>query len=126
MSISLISLFPDPEPLLQLSPEEVAWVILDIVKSWDANQLHQNMNHHNFSSSETAQYTRLRPEVMNVLAEGWAWLQRECLFVPKPGNFNNVILSRKAANDLGGGDASQAQDDEKGTNVAMFSSADRS
>lgn len=96
MGITLISLFPDPESLLDLSPEELAWVILEIVKSWDSNQLHQNMNHHNFSSMEAAPYTRLRTEVMNLLGEGWAWLERECLFVPKPGSFNNVILSRKA------------------------------
>jgi uncharacterized protein (TIGR02391 family) len=93
---TLVSLFPDPEPLLQLSPEEVAWVILEIVKSWDTNQLHQNMNHHNFSSTEAVPYTRLRQEVMNVLAEGWAWLTRECLLVPRAGSLNDAILSRKA------------------------------
>ena len=54
------------------------------------------MNHHNFSSTEVVPYTRLRQEVANVLAEGWAWLQRECLFVPKLGSSGNVILSRKA------------------------------
>ena len=93
---TLVSLFPDPEPLLQLSPEEVAWVILEIVKSWDSNQLHQNMNHHNFSSTEVIPYTQLRQEVMEVLVEGWAWLKRECSLVPRPGSFDNLILSRKA------------------------------
>jgi uncharacterized protein (TIGR02391 family) len=96
VGITLISLFPDPEPLLQLSPEEIAWVILEIVKSWDSNQLHQNMNHHNFSMTEAGPYTRLRPEVMNVLAEGWAWLMRECLLVPRPGALADTMLSRKA------------------------------
>lgn len=96
VGITLISLFPDPEPVLQLTPKEVAWIILEIVKSWDANQLHQNMNHHNFSSTEVAAYSRLRQEVANVLAEGWAWLVRECLFVPRPGAFNQMMLSRKA------------------------------
>lgn len=34
---------------------------------------------------------------MNVLSEGWAWLQRECLIVPRPGASGEFgILSRKA------------------------------
>jgi uncharacterized protein (TIGR02391 family) len=96
MATTLISLFPDPEVLVQLSPEEIAWVILQIVKTWDSNQIRQNMNHHNFGSTEAAPYGQRRSEVMNVLSEGWAWLQRECLFVPALGSFNNMMLSRKA------------------------------
>jgi len=33
---------------------------------------------------------------MEVLAEGWAWLQRECLLVPRPGSSDDAMLSRKA------------------------------
>jgi uncharacterized protein (TIGR02391 family) len=94
---TLISLFPDPEPLLQLSPEEIAWVILEIVNSWDPERLRQNLAPHSFTHSEALDYTRLRQEVMEVLAEGWAWLQRECLLVPRPGTSGEyAILSRKA------------------------------
>jgi hypothetical protein len=60
MSKTLISFFPDPEPILQLSPEEIAWVILEIVMSWDAERARQNLAAHNFTSSEAAPYTRLR------------------------------------------------------------------
>jgi hypothetical protein len=94
---ALVSFFPDPEPILQLSPEEIAWVILEIVNSWDAERVRQNLAAHNFTSSEALPYTRLRQEVMNVLSEGWAWLQRECLIVPRPGASGEFgILSRKA------------------------------
>lgn len=96
MAKTLISLFPDPEPLLELSPDEIAWIILEIVRSWDAGRIHQNLNHHNFATLETQAYNRLRQEVMDVLSEGWAWLKRECLLVPRPGSFDNAILSRKA------------------------------
>ena len=41
-------------------------------------------------------YTELRPEVMNVLAEGWAWLIRECLLVPRPVSMIDTMLSRRA------------------------------
>jgi len=96
VSKTLISFFPDPEPILQLSPEEIAWVILEIVNSWDEARTFQNLAHHNFTSSEALPYTRLRQEVMSVLSEGWAWLQRECLIVPRPGAPDFAILSRKA------------------------------
>lgn len=90
---TLVSLFPDPEPLLQLSPEEIAWIILEIVSSWNASRQFQTLNHYNFTSLEVAPYTRLRQEVMDVLAEGWAWLQRECLLVPHPGGSANFMIS---------------------------------
>lgn len=95
---SLVSLFPDPEPLLQLSPEEVAWIILHILKSKDAEAFRQHANHHTFASFESNSYPReAREAVMNVLVEGWAWLQRECLLVPRPGASGDYfILSRKA------------------------------
>ena len=96
MNKTLIGLFPDPEPLLQLLPEEIAWVILEIVNSWEAERGRRNLTHHSFATSETVSYTRLRQEVMEVLAEGWAWLQRECLLVPRPGSSDDAMLSRKA------------------------------
>lgn len=97
MDKTLVSLFPDPEPLLQLSPEEVAWIILEIINSWNPTMQYNQLAHHNFTHSETVPYTRLRQEVMEVLSEGWAWLQRECLLVPRPGVSGEwVILSRKA------------------------------
>jgi uncharacterized protein (TIGR02391 family) len=93
---TLLSLFPDPEPLLAMTPEEIAWVILEVVRPWDQGQIHQNLNHLNFVTLQTTGYTRLQQEAMDVLSEGWAWLKRECLFVPRPGSYENVILSRKA------------------------------
>ena len=97
MEKTLTSLFPDPEPLLQLSPEEIAWIILEIVSSWNEGRLEQHLAYHNFAHFEATSYTRLRREVMAVIAEGWAWLQRECLLVPRPGTSGDfMILSRRA------------------------------
>jgi uncharacterized protein (TIGR02391 family) len=96
MAKTLVSMFPDPEQILRLEPEEVAWVILEIVQSWDPARRYQSMNHYNFEREETNNYTKLKQEVMDGLSEGWAWLQRECLFVPRPGSSDIFILSRKA------------------------------
>ena len=97
MSKSLTSIFPEPEQVLQLSPEELAWVILEILNSKSDDELRQFANHHVFTSREAQAYTRLREEVMRVLVEGWAWLQRECLIAPRPGSSaDNFILTRKA------------------------------
>jgi uncharacterized protein (TIGR02391 family) len=42
-------------------------------------------------------YQTRRQEVMNVLVEGWAWLQRECLLAPRPGaSADFMILTRRA------------------------------
>lgn len=58
--------------------------------------LRQNMNHHSFGQQEIRPYTTLKEEVLQVLSEGWAWLERECLLVPRPGSSGDFILSRKA------------------------------
>lgn len=96
MTKTLVSMFPDAEQILQLEPQEIAWVILEIVQSWEPAKIHQYLNHHNFEEMETRPYTKLKQEVMDALSEGWAWLKRECLFVPRSGSYDNVILSRKA------------------------------
>lgn len=97
MAKTLVSMFPDPQQILQLEPEEIAWVILEIVKSWEQSQIHQYLNHHDFQYQETKTYPQPKQqEVADVLCEGWAWLKRECLFVPRPGSYDNVVLSRKA------------------------------
>jgi uncharacterized protein (TIGR02391 family) len=97
MPKSLISIFPEPEQLLSLEPEELAWVVLEILQSMSDDELRQSANHHNFISTASMQYPRLRQEVMNVLVEGWAWLQRECLLAPRPGASSDfMILTRRA------------------------------
>jgi uncharacterized protein (TIGR02391 family) len=97
VSKSLASVFPDPEHLLQLPPEELAWVILEILSSMNDDELRQFANHHTFTVRETRAYNRLQEEVKKVLVEGWAWLQRECLIAPRPGGgADSFILTRKA------------------------------
>jgi len=96
MSKSLVSLFPDPEQVLQLSPEELAWVILEILTSKTDDELRQLANHHVLTFQEAKPYPRLREEVKKVLVEGWAWLQRECLIAPRPGSgADYFIITRK-------------------------------
>jgi len=91
-------MFPEPEQVLRLEPEEIAWVILEIVQSWDASRIHQHLNHHNFQDAETKPYTKLKSEVADVLCEGWAWLKRECLFVPRPGSWRACATGSCAFN----------------------------
>lgn len=94
---SLTSMFPDPEQLLQLSAEELAWLILTILNSYNEEEFRQLANHHTFTIHETRPYTRLQEEVKKVLVEGWAWLERECLIAPRPGAGADLfILTRKA------------------------------
>jgi hypothetical protein len=94
---SLASMFPDPEQLLQLSAEELAWIILTILNSYNEEEFRQLANHHTFTIHETRPYARLQEEVKTVLVEGWAWLERECLIAPRPGASADLfILTRKA------------------------------
>jgi len=94
---SLASMFPDPEQLLQLSAEELAWIILTILNSYNEDEFRQLANHHTFTSHETRPYKKLQEELKKVLVEGWAWLERECLIAPRPGASADLfILTRKA------------------------------
>jgi uncharacterized protein (TIGR02391 family) len=94
---SLVSIFPDPEQLLQLSPPELAWVILEILNSMSDDELRQLGNHNAFAVHQTRPYTRLQEDVKKVLVEGWAWLQRECLIAPHPNrSADSFMLTRKA------------------------------
>jgi len=93
---SLVSLFPEPEQVIQLSPDELAWIILEILRSKTDDELRQLANHHVFTFKEAQPYSRLRNDVAKVLVEGWAWLQRECLIAPRPGSSADYfILTRK-------------------------------
>ena len=90
-------MFPDPEQLLQLSAEELAWLILMILNSYNEEEFRQLANHHTFAMHETRPYTRRQEDVKKVLVEGWAWLARECLIAPRPGASADLfILTRKA------------------------------
>jgi uncharacterized protein (TIGR02391 family) len=94
---ALVSIFPDPEQVLQLSPDELAWVILEILSSMTEDELRQLANHNTFVTHATRPYTRLQGDVKKVLVEGWAWLQRECLIAPHPDrSADSFMLTRKA------------------------------
>ena len=107
---TLLALFPDPEVLLALAPEELAEAILPL-----AANLRQNNTVH-FSALTSQIYGGPGPipgypqhrhaSVELAMAEAWAWLQANGLLVPEPGsNGNNgwMLLSRRAQKILANG-----------------------
>jgi uncharacterized protein (TIGR02391 family) len=57
-----------------------------------------SMNRYNFSLPHTVEGypTAFRDQASEILAEGWAWLEREGLIVPKPGTQGEwIIITRR-------------------------------
>jgi len=97
MSKSLASIFSNADALLELSPEELAALILEVLNSMEPEEFRQYATHHNFAMQAVQGYPQeRREELKTVLVEGWAWLQRECLIAPRPGTASEwVIVTRK-------------------------------
>lgn len=97
MSKSIHSIIPDHEAILALEPEEVAGVVLEYLNSID--QSREGMpNRYNFSLSNTVEeYPKeVREQILEVLMEGWSWLEREGLIAPKPGQQGEwVFVTRR-------------------------------
>lgn len=95
----LRDLLPDPESLLVLEPEELAGLLLQAFKMSG----HKQFSRHNIMLSFThgtpppyqAPYANQIPPV---IAEAWAWLERECLLITKPTDAHWQVLSRRAMN----------------------------
>jgi uncharacterized protein (TIGR02391 family) len=94
---TLISVCPDPETILKFEPEEMAWVLLEVLQSRDDNLMRVRGNHYTFAQDELKTYPKEKRQALNqVLVEGWAWLQRECLLVSRPETEGEFVLSRRA------------------------------
>lgn len=98
---TLLELFPDPETLLALSPEELAEAILPIASSMRQNGvviLGLMDTQYNGGSGNQAFYPQaIRPAIAKAIAEAWSWLQSTGLLVQDPGNVVGwMFLSRRA------------------------------
>ncbi len=94
--MSIHSLLPDAKALLDLEPDGLAGVVLQHLNSLDPYEKRQ-LNRYNFSLHAADGYPQdQQPAVSLVLMEGWAWLEREGLLVPKPRQQGDwVDISRR-------------------------------
>lgn len=95
--MSLATLVPDGDALLQLEPEEIGGVILEFLHSREAQDSGM-LNRNNFGLPHVvAEYPRhLQSKISHVLMEGWIWLEREGLIAPDPQQTGGwVFLTRR-------------------------------
>src|ERR1700731_575358 len=85
MPISLKTVIPAASSVVQLEPEELAGVLIQILNSLTP-QDQQQLNRHNFLTYWGVEgYSQGdRGKLEFALAEAWAWLERECLIAPRP------------------------------------------
>ncbi len=92
--------FPDPETLLRLQPEEVGALLL----SYLVRLREFRVNRYNIigrGSFRLAGYAESQTEtikaVADILSEGWAWLEREGLVAPDPDQTgrDSVFVTRR-------------------------------
>jgi len=93
----------DPDVLLTLSPEELGGLILTFIKSFEGQQADYFLNEHNFSIDPRVVEgypDERKPEIIRVLMEGWAWLVKENMIVPRPNSYGEgwMMLSRNGQN----------------------------
>ncbi|MCX6691958.1 MAG: TIGR02391 family protein [Methanoregula sp.] len=95
----LYDLFPDPDALLSLEPEELAGVVLEFLNSLGPEYSGQYLNSHNFSLPHTVDGypQQKKDEILKALMEAWVWLEREGMLAPQPGSFNEgwVFITRR-------------------------------
>ncbi len=93
--MSIDSLIPDYETLLNLEPEELAGIVLEYLS---LPEMGNKLNSYNFGLPDTVKaYPRqVQDEVSRALMEAWIWLEREGFLAPKPGDSGNwVFITRK-------------------------------
>ncbi len=95
--MSIHSLVPDAEALLELEPEELAGVLMEHRNSLP-DSVQRSLSRYNFSLPDTVrEYPREHQDaLMEALMEAWVWLEREGLLVPQPGAERDwVFISRR-------------------------------
>jgi uncharacterized protein (TIGR02391 family) len=75
---------PPPDVAIELSPEQLALFVLRFLNDPDTSDYR---NRYNFTLMSNTDYAPNpgRAAMQIVLAEAWAWLEREGLIVPRPG-----------------------------------------
>jgi uncharacterized protein (TIGR02391 family) len=83
MPQQLIDLFPDAETALELSPEELGAVLLEIWPQDPATM--SSLIHESFNPNRPRPYPNtVRRQMELAVAEAWSWLEREGLVVRDP------------------------------------------
>lgn len=97
MSVSLLKrLLPTPDDVLEPEPEEMAGVLLKVLKSG-----HADMHLHNFliGLDQTHEvYPRVKtPDLKKAIIERWTWLEQHGLTAPAPQDVKAgwVYVTRK-------------------------------
>lgn len=97
MGVTIYSLIPNHELLLELEPEELAGFVLECLNSLPKG--HHNLNSHNFCQpSNLKEYPEQDyKNISEALMEAWCWLEREGLIAPKPSAMEGkwVFITRR-------------------------------
>lgn len=97
---SIYELIPDHELLLSLEPEELAGVVLEYLHSLPDKSRNRDYLFNSVSAAAPKGYPlKEQEDIKRVLAEAWAWLEREGLIAPGPerdesGKFSFFITRR--------------------------------
>ena len=97
MEKRLYTIIPDPEVLLNLEPEELAGVVLEVLNSVDQSA-QGKLNRYNFSLDHNykeypQQYWK---QIGRAVMEAWVWLEHEGLIAPEPGSQGEwVFVTRR-------------------------------
>ena len=97
--MSIHSLLPDANALLELEPEELAGVLMEHFNSLPVSE-QQDLNRNNFNHNHTVrEYPQeQQDDVQQALMEAWVWLEHEGFLVPKPGSHGEwVVISRRGS-----------------------------
>jgi hypothetical protein len=86
MAKSMKDIFPPPEEVLKLEPEELAVFLLEYLCEIEKGSPN-SLNRYNFTlQSNLGLYAEEKyEEVAKVMTEAWIWLEREGMIAPKPG-----------------------------------------
>ena len=87
MARALTDVFPAPEELIELEPEEIAVFLLDHLCEIE-EQRGERLNRYNYTLNHNiSPYAPNKSNaVAKVITEAWGWLEREGMVAPKPGN----------------------------------------
>ena len=92
--VSIHSLVPNAEDLLDLEPEELAGILLEHLVSLGENS--SSLQLYNFllpGQSPAVDYPQdFRHQINEALAEVWVYLEREGLIAPRPGSNNGFMF----------------------------------
>lgn len=104
--MKITDIIPDPQDMLDLSPEELAGVVIEFLNALPEKEK-RSISRHNFSLPGTvAEYPgHIQPYCQQALMEAWAVLEREGILVHKAeDNHGWYVISRR-------GSALKTQDD---------------